>query len=178
MLQNIPTIETSRLLLRPHNLDDFAEYAALWANPDVVRYIGGTASTREQTWARLLRAAGHWHHLGFGFLAIEEKETGKLIGEAGFHEVRRNMTPSIEGTLETGWLLSPDSHGKGYALEALTALIEWAEINFPQMDMTAIINPDNGPSLKLAAKLGFVETARTDYNGEIVILSRKETPQV
>ncbi|MES5101040.1 GNAT family N-acetyltransferase [Agrobacterium sp. BA1120] len=174
----IPTIETSRLLLRPHHMDDFADYVALWADPDVVRYIGSAPSTREQTWARLLRAAGHWHHLGFGFLIIEEKESGKLIGEAGFHEVRRNITPSIEGTLETGWLLSPDSHGKGYAFEALTALVEWAENTFPEMAMTAIIHPENGPSLKLAGKLGFVETARTNYNGEIVILSRTETPQV
>ncbi|WHA43406.1 GNAT family N-acetyltransferase [Agrobacterium larrymoorei] len=170
---HIPVIETPRLRLRAHHVDDFADYVALWADPEVVRYIGGVPSTREQTWARLLRAAGLWHHLGFGFLAIEEKESGAFIGEAGFHEVRRNMTPSIEGSLETGWLLSPASHGKGYANEALTALIEWAGLHFPQMDMTAIIHPDNAPSLKLASKLGFVETARTNYHGEVIIFSRE-----
>ncbi len=171
----IPTITTSRLVLRPHHVDDFDAYEALWANPDVLRYIGAPPSSRQVTWARLLRTTGHWHHLGFGFLAIEEKETGRFIGEGGFQEVRRDMTPSIEGTLETGWLLSPESHGKGYALEAMTALIEWAETKFPLMPMTAIIDPDNGPSLKLAAKLGFVESARTNLNGEIIILSRMGT---
>jgi RimJ/RimL family protein N-acetyltransferase len=177
-VHSIPTIETPRLVLRPHHVDDFADYEVLWADPDVVHYIGATPSTRQLTWARLLRATGHWHHLGFGFLIIEEKATGRLIGEAGFHEVRRDMTPSLEGTLETGWLLSPASHGKGYALEAVTALIEWAKTKFPHMPMTAIIHPSNVASLKLAAKLGFVETARTDYSGEIIILSRTETPQV
>lgn len=171
----IPTLETSHLLLRPHRIEDFETYASLWGNEDVVRYIGGTASTKEQTWARLLRAAGHWHHFGFGFLAIEEKQSGQMIGEAGFHEAKRDMKPSLEGTLETGWLLSPDYHGKGYAFEAVKALTDWADVNFPAMTMTAIISPENAPSLKLAAKLGFQEFARADYHGEIIVLSRQGT---
>jgi RimJ/RimL family protein N-acetyltransferase len=172
----IPTIETPRLLLRSHHLDDFADYVALWADPDVVRYISETPATREQSWTKMLRSAGHWHHLGFGFMAIEEKETGRFIGEAGFHEARRDVTPSVEGTLETGWILFPNCHGKGYAFEAVTALIQWAKANFPDLPMTSIIHPDNGRSLKLAGKLGFAEIARTNYSGsEIVILSRTET---
>ncbi|MDM9629275.1 GNAT family N-acetyltransferase [Rhizobium sp. S152] len=172
----IPTIDTERLTLRAHHLDDFDDYAALWANEDVVRHISGVASTREQSWARLMRAAGMWHHMGFGFLAIEEKATGRLIGEAGFHEVRRDMTPSIEGTLEVGWLLSPEAQGRGYATEALGALIGWAGDNFPGKPMTCIISPENTASLRLAGKLGFAEFARTDYHGEVILLSRSGIP--
>ncbi|SCX29462.1 hypothetical protein DSM25558_4702 [Agrobacterium sp. DSM 25558] len=175
-MHSIPVIETPRLLLRSHHVNDFADYATLWADPGVVRYIGGIPQTREQSWSKLLRSAGHWHHLGFGFMAVEDKESGRFIGEAGFHEARREITPSVEGTLETGWVFFPDVHGKGYAFEAVSALIQWAKVNFPDMRMTSIIHPENGPSLKLAAKLGFVELARTDYNGDIVILSRTETP--
>jgi RimJ/RimL family protein N-acetyltransferase len=171
----IPTLETPRLTLRAHRLEDFETYAALWGNEDVVRFIGGSPSTPEHTWARLLRAAGHWHHFGFGFLIIEEKQSRRVIGEAGFHEAKRDMKPSIEGTLETGWLLSPDQHGKGYALEALQALIAWGEQSFPAMTMTAIINPENQLSLKLAAKLGFQEFARSEYHGEVIVLSRPGT---
>lgn len=170
-----PTIETPRLILRPHRLDDFETYAALWGNDDVVRYIGGSTSTPEQTWARLLRAAGHWHHLGYGFLAIEEKASGRMIGETGFHEAKRDMKPSIEGTLETGWLVSPAYHGKGYAFEAVKAIVDWGDQTFPERTMTAIIHPENGPSLKLAAKLGFQECARAEYHGEVIVLSRKGT---
>jgi RimJ/RimL family protein N-acetyltransferase len=169
---SIPTIETERLILRSHRLEDFDDYVNLWSDETVVRFISGVPSTREQSWARLIRGAGMWHFMGFGFLAIEEKDTGRLIGEAGFHEVRRDMKPSIEGTLETGWVLLPSAHGRGYATEALKALLRWAAENFPDKEMTCIISPDNAPSLRVAEKLGFREVARTDYHGEVILLSR------
>ncbi len=114
-----------------------------------------------------------WHHMGFGFLAIEDKETGRFVGECGFLEMRREMQPSTEGTLETGWALMPSVQGRGYATEALRAMIAWAEQHFPDKEMTCIIDPQNGPSLRVAEKLGFREVARTDYHGEIILLSRK-----
>jgi len=169
---DIPTIETARLTLRPHRLDDFEAHATLWANEDVVRFITGEPSTREQSWSRMLRLAGMWHHMGFGFLAIVEKESGRFIGEAGFLEARREMEPSIEGTMEVGWALTPSAHGRGYAIEALTAMIGWAEAHFPGKPMSCIISPENQASLRVAAKLGFRETARTQYNGEIIQFSR------
>ncbi|PKA41141.1 GNAT family N-acetyltransferase [Rhizobium sullae] len=172
---DIPTIETERLVLRPHRLDDFDVYVGLWADEDVVRYISGVPSTREQTWSRLIRASGMWHHMGFGFLIIEEKESGRLIGEAGFHEARRDMFPSIEETLETGWVLLPSAHGRGYATEALAALIAWADRHIPGKEMTCIISPDNKPSLRVAEKLGFREVTRTNYHGEIILFSRQGT---
>jgi RimJ/RimL family protein N-acetyltransferase len=169
-MSDIPTIETDRLILRPHRLDDFGALSTLWADEEVVRHIGGTPSTREQSWARLLRYAGLWHHLGFGFLAIEEKDSGRFVGEAGFHEVLRDMTPSIEGTLETGWAFLPSVHGRGYATEALQALVAWADARFPDRSMTCIISPDNSPSLRLAHKIGFRQMAITTYSGKPVVL--------
>jgi RimJ/RimL family protein N-acetyltransferase len=171
-MPTMPTITTQRLILRPHTVEDYDSFCQLWSDPDVVRYIGGTPSTAEATWIRLMNRAGMWHYMGFGFLAIEERETGRFVGEAGFHEVRRTMTPSLVGTLETGWVLLPAFHGKGYALEAMTALTGWAQANFAGRDMTAIISPDNAASLRLAAKLGFTEFARAQYNGEVVVLRR------
>jgi RimJ/RimL family protein N-acetyltransferase len=173
---DIPTLDTQRLILRPHKVKDYEAFSALWADPDVVRYIGGVPFTAEASWIRLMNRAGMWHYMGFGFLAIEERETGRFVGEAGFHEVRRDMTPSLIGTLETGWVLSPLFHGMGYGMEAMTGLIAWAETNRPEPEMTAIISPENVASLKLATKLGFSELARTDYHGEVVVL-RRDNPQ-
>src|SRR6185436_8398192 len=85
----IPTVETERLILREHRLSDFDAYAALWRDPVVTRFIGGRARSREESWVRFLRHAGMWHHIGFGFWAIEEKASGSLIGEAGFHDLKR-----------------------------------------------------------------------------------------
>ncbi|RUM05583.1 GNAT family N-acetyltransferase [Rhizobium chutanense] len=171
-MTDIPSLETERLTLRPHRLDDFEAHAALWADKDVVRFISDVASTREQSWSRMLRLAGMWHHMGFGFLAIVEKASGRFIGEAGFMESRREMDPSIEGTMELGWALTPSAHGRGYATEALTALIGWAGTHFPGKPMSCIISPENQASLRVAAKLGFHETVRTQYNGEVIQFSR------
>lgn len=170
----IPTLVTERLILRPHRLDDLEACAALWADPAVVRFITGVPFTREQSWARMLRYKGTWHFFGFGFWVIEEKQSGRLLGEAGFLEAKREMTPSIEGTLEVGWVLSPSAHGKGYATEAVTAMIEWGAAHFPDRRMTCIVAPENGASMRVAGKLGFRERARTTYLGSTVAVFERD----
>jgi RimJ/RimL family protein N-acetyltransferase len=97
---HIPELETPRLRLRAFGHADFDAYAAMWKEAEVVRFIGGAPLTREAAWSRFLRQMGVWHYLGFGFFAIEDKATGAFIGEAGFHDLHRNILPSIEGTLD------------------------------------------------------------------------------
>lgn len=75
-----PVIETGRLILCAHRLSDFTLLAEMWADPDVVRFIGGKPFTREESWVRLLRLLGHWKLLGFGYWAVELKESGRFIG--------------------------------------------------------------------------------------------------
>lgn len=167
---DIPVIETGRLIMRGHRLPDFDAYAAMWADPIVTRFIGGRARTREESWTRFLRHAGMWHHLGFGSWAIQEKASGRFVGDAGFLEVRRDMTPSLEGTLETGWALVPEAHGKGYATEALRAALAWGRANHPDKAITCITDPGNAASIRVAAKSGFIERGRGEYGGEPVIV--------
>jgi RimJ/RimL family protein N-acetyltransferase len=166
----IPVIETERLVLRAHKAADFDRYAEMWAEPGVARFIGGVPFSREDSWSRFLRQAGVWQHLGFGFFAIEEKATGLFVGEAGFHDLHRQMEPSIEGTLEAGWALMSNGQGWGYATEAMTAAMAWGGAAFPGHKMTCIIDPDNLPSLRVAGRLGFVELTRTQYKGNPIVL--------
>ena len=173
MLQMPPILETDRLILRPLELQDFEAYCEFWQNTEVVRFISGTPVPREQSWKRLLGTAGHWQLLGFGFFAIEEKDSGRFIGEAGFHEMRRDLRPSIEGTLETGWGILPAYQGKGYATEAIRTAMTWAEVAFPSLDYSCIINPENRISMHLAARLGFAEDTMTAYLGKPVMILRK-----
>ena len=175
-MNTIPLLETERLLLRGLAPTDFDAYLALWSDEDVISYTTGIVSDRETTWARMLRSAGHWHHLGFGFFAVEEKASGKLIGEVGFLELRRALVPSIEGTLETGWIISPEFQGKGYAAEAVSASLKWAEKIFPTMEFTCIIDPDNQRSLKLADRLGFKKIAEGTYKEHQVLILSKSAP--
>lgn len=167
---SIPTLHTSRLRLRPYSWDDFEPYAAMWAEPSVVRFIGGSPLSREAAWTRFLRQIGLWHYLGFGFFAMEDRSTGAFIGEAGFHDLRRTLTPSIEGTMEAGWGLVTAMHGKGLAEEAMRAALGWAHLHGARERITCLIHPDHAASLHVAGKLGFAEFARSTYNGNPVVL--------
>ncbi|BCH20294.1 GNAT family N-acetyltransferase [Mesorhizobium sp. L-8-3] len=166
----IPTLETDRLILRAHRPDDFDAHARMWSDPDVTRFIGGTPFPRDQAWVRFLRIAGMWQVMGFGFWAVEKKASGELLGEVGFHELRRDLKPSLEGTLEAGWALRPAAHGKGFATEAVGAALVWGGDNFPDKRITCMIDPENTASLRVAEKLGFREFARTEFHGGPIIL--------
>ena len=167
---SIPTIETSRLILRGHTLEDFPAYAAMWADPVVTRFIGGAPLSEEESWAKFMRIAGHWALLGYGFWAIEEKASSKRIGEAGVLNMKRATEPSFHGVPEIGWGLLPAVHGRGYATEAVKAILGWAEGHFGKVRMVCIIDPENGPSLRVAARCGFREYARTIYKGDPTVM--------
>lgn len=170
----VPVIESERLRLRGHAAADFDAVAAMWADPAVVRFIGGKPSTREESWARLLRYPGHWALLGFGYWLIEEKASGRYVGEGGFSDFKREMEPGFDAP-EQGWALASWAHGKGYAHEAVSAMIAWGERHFGRGDFVCMIAPDNAPSLKLADKVGYREYARASYKGgESVLLRRAQ----
>ena len=170
----VPTLETERLRLRPYRVDEFETYALMWTDPAVVRFIGGVPFSREASWTRFLRQIGLWHYLGFGFFAIEEKATGAFVGECGFHDLRRTVVPSLEGTMETGWALTAPFQGKGLAEEAVRAAIGWADRNQEHKRLTCMIAPEHGASLHVAGKLGFNEFARTTYHDEPVVLLERQ----
>lgn len=171
---NVPILTTERLILRGQRMEDFPSYAAMWATENVTRFIGGKPQTEEEAWARFLRIAGQWQMLGYGFWTIEVKAGGKRIGEAGFVEGRREIEPSLKGMPEIGWGIHPEEQGKGYALEAATAALNWGIEHFKGQPIRCIIAPENTPSLKLAEKLGFRELVRTVYKGEpIIMLERR-----
>lgn len=166
-------IDTGRLLLRGHRTEDLDAYAALWADPVVVRFIGGRAFTREEAWVRILRYAGSWPLMGFGFWAIEDKASGRLLGEAGFHELRRAIEPSFEGTPEAGWMIAPSAHGKGYATEVVTAIHAWGDRHLGTASTVCIIDPGNAASLRVADRAGYREETRTSYHGKPSIILRR-----
>jgi len=167
-----PVIETERLRLRGHRAADLDATAAMWAEPEVVRFISGKPSTREDSWGRMTRYPGMWALVGYGFWLIEDNATGAFLGEGGFGAFKRDLDPPFEAP-EQGWALAPAAHGKGYGFEAMSAAIRWGERHFKRSDFVCMIAPENTPSLKLAAKLGYREYGRTTYKGEASILLRR-----
>lgn len=164
-----PTVETERLRLRAHTAADLPACLPLWNDPIVTRFIGGRPYTEEETWQRVQRYAGSWVLLGHGFWVIEEKATGKLIGEIGIMDARRDIDPPFGENRELGWALLPEVHGRGYASEALAAVLDWEKKTFNAPRVLALIDPDNAPSIRLAEKYGFRERARSIYKNVPII---------
>ena len=169
----IPVIETERLRMRGHAVSDLDSVAAMWGDLNVVRHITGKPATREESWARLNRYVGHWTLVGYGFWLIEEKATGRFVGEAGFADFKREMEQPF-GAPEHGWSLASWAQGQGFASEALAAQLHWADGHFGRLPIVCMISPENAPSIRLAEKHGYKEFARSPYKGEPSILFRRQ----
>lgn len=168
-LDPVPRLETPRLRLRGHRANDHAELLAIWSDPVVVRHIGGRPSNAQEVWMRLLRYPGLWCVLGYGYWAIEEKSSGRLIGDMGYADFKRDLTPSLDGMPELGWVSAADSHGKGYASEALAAVMAWGRNHLGQHTATCIIDPANAASIKLVTKAGFTLDEEATCRGDTVL---------
>lgn len=172
----VPVLETARLRLRGHRVDDFGPLAALWADPEVIRYMGGKPSTPQEAWMRLMRYPGMWVLLRYGFWAIEEKASGRVIGDIGYMDARRPMEPPLDGMPELGWALARDAQGRGYAREALSAVLAWGKAHFGAHRAVCTIEPDNAASIRLATDAGFVFLHEVSYrDAPVQVYVRDET---
>jgi RimJ/RimL family protein N-acetyltransferase len=168
-----PLLLTERLTLAPHAPADFSDLAAMWADPRVVRHIGGRPFTREEVWTRLLRAAGMWALLGYGYWVARERAGAGFVGELGFADFRRELTPPFGDAPEAGWALASGVHGRGYASEALAAVHAWGDRNLGAERTVCMISPTNAASLAVARRCGYRDYARTLYkDAETTLLER------
>lgn len=176
MFREAPRIETERLVLRPFGAEDLDALAAIWADEEVIRYIGGQKLSREDTWRRSLAANGQWPYVGFGYWIIESKADGTIVGQAGFADFKRDMEPKLEGEPELGYVFAPKVHGQGIAREACEAALAWADANLNAASYPAIIAPENEASIRLAERLGFRREPDGTYRGERIALFRRLRP--
>jgi RimJ/RimL family protein N-acetyltransferase len=174
-----PRIETPRLILRAHEPADLKASMRLWTDPDVVRFMTRRVLNEEEVWLRCLRHWGSWAMLGYGFWLIEERGTGEAIGETGFQDLKRMSEPSYAGEPEVGWALRPAWQGRGLAREAVDAALAWWDARFPGARLACIIAPENGASMRIAGRAGFVR--RTDItmaSGAVMTLFDREAQHV
>lgn len=140
-------IETPRLLLRAIVREDFDGWARLMSDPEAARFIGGE-QPRSVAWRGFMATAGAWHVTGCSMLSVIEKQSGRWIGRVG------PWQPEGWPGSEVGWGLLREFWGRGFAIEAASACVEWA---FEQLDWTDVIHtihPDNEASKRVAQKLG------------------------
>ena len=165
-----PVIETARLRLRPHRLDDIDARSPMTGDLAVMRFIGGAAQGREENFARILRYAGQWALFGYGGLVVEERASGRFAGEVGLGRFGRCLGADFDAAPEGMWVLAGWAAGRGYTTEAMRAVIAWHEAAHGMARMVCLIDPENGRSRAVAGKLGFRAFAERDYRGRPSLL--------
>ncbi|WP_051332418.1 GNAT family N-acetyltransferase [Cucumibacter marinus] len=144
---SIPRIETERFVLRPWQLDDFEAFAGFYADPLQSRYVGGPAD-RTTAWRRFASLLGHWALKGFGEWAIEDRNNGALLGDAGL------MEPDGWPEIEMGYWLLPEARGKGVVSEAAGRIRDHAFTTMGLDTLVSYIDPANAASKRVAEGLG------------------------
>lgn len=156
------TLETPRLRLREFRESDLDQYAVMCADPEVMRYLGtGATLTPDETWRAIAGMLGHWQLRGFGMWALESKETGELVGRAGF------IYPAGWPGFELGWVLGKPYWGRGYATEAAREALRWGYEVLKRDRVISLIRKANKPSIKVAERLG------SKLAGEVELLGAK-----
>lgn len=164
-------LNTSRLRLRAHQVADYERYVPLWHASETALGPGPPLTlTPEEAWARLLRFVGHWSHFGFGLFLVEELATGELVGELGCAHYRRGVNQRFDTAPEGAWRMLASRRSRGYAVEAMQAVLSWLEHQHGVARSVCMIDHINTPSLKVAARLGFTEFAQYSYRGHAVAL--------
>lgn len=138
-----------------------------------MRFVGGKGISEEDCWRRLAASVGMWDLLGFGGWAVVRKADDKIVGTVSLFNAWRALEPEFGEVPEMGWIFAREVHGQGIAGEACRAVLNWADANLQPTPIWAIIDPENGPSLALAERLGFQRVADSLYHGEpTVVLQR------
>ncbi|WP_237154069.1 GNAT family N-acetyltransferase [Oryzibacter oryziterrae] len=155
-------IETTRLILRSWTDDDRAPFAALNADPEVMRYFPAVRS-REESDALVDKLLEFEARDGFAFCAVERKADAAFIGMIGIATVDYLGLP-FEPTVEVGWRLARPFWGEGYATEGAVAALAhgFDALNLPEIvAFTATINL---PSQAVMHRLGMSHDAADDFD--------------
>jgi RimJ/RimL family protein N-acetyltransferase len=167
---------TLRLRLRRSRPEDADSISAYRSDPAVHRYQGwertdpdGVRSEIEEMARRAPGAPGGWTQL-----SVEERETGRLVGDVG-------LSPEEDepGVIKIGYTMSPSFQGRGYATEAVGALVAYAFGTLGADIVRAYASAENLPSIRVAEKVGMqlVERFERRSGGRVFSVVRYELRQ-
>ena len=171
-------LETARLSLHQPQRGDLEGLVAMMAPEAVRRFLGNRPATHDDQFARLLRNAGCWSLYGYGTFVVRRRpefgDAERIIGLAGVFHTWRGFGQGMDDVPEAGWIMAEDVWGEGFAGEAMRAAIAWFDANHGPARIACMIDPENAPSLRLAARLGFVRYGEhtMDDDAVVVLLER------
>ncbi len=156
-------IETTRLRLRPLGLEDADALSSVYLHPLVARWIG--PHSREDVVREIEQQQEHQTSLGWSFWAVEELDTGSLIGDCGLQPLE-HRGPEVE----LGYDFHPRVWGRGLATEAARAVMTQAFIVFGIERVVAVVKPDNAASQRVLEKAGLRPSGTREAYGESMLL--------
>lgn len=141
-------IHSERLTLRTFKDADWKDLHHYYSDMECTRYTIVRTLTEGETWRTMAGMIGHWVIRGFGPYALEEKQSGRVIGISGLWYPNDWPEPEIK------WGLVKSCQGKGFASEAALRIKQMAKEYMPQTPLISLIHGENKASIKLATTLG------------------------
>lgn len=171
----VPTLRTSRLILRPWRDDDLPLFAQLNADPRVMEHFPGvlTRAESDQLAGRIIR---HFAERGFGLWAVEVPEVASFGGFVGLAvpQFEAHFTPCVE----IGWRLARQHWGRGYATEAANAAMAFAFIELGLDEVVSFTSPGNRASRRVMEKLGMSHSPEDDFDHPSLVSGHPLRPHV
>ncbi len=161
---------TERLIIRPFDAEDRPALAALYADPEVMRYIPYGVLDEAGVERVLAKYARVEEEYGFTVWAVVERSTGALLGDVGFAVYEATGEP------EVGYSLVRSAWGQGFASEAAAACIAAAFEHLEAPRVVAVVDAENAPSARVAERIGMRRKGLIDAHGRPHILFAKERP--
>jgi ribosomal-protein-alanine N-acetyltransferase len=164
-------LQAERLVPRPLREGDLDDLAALYGDPEVVRFLGdGRAKTRGQAGEVLRRALGHWRRHGFGIWALLAKPGGRFVGRAGV------AYPHGRGDAELSYTLARRCWGRGLATEAVRAVLRHALAVLRLPRVLGVAQVGNVASQRVLRKAGMTLRGPCQDDGREALLYAIENP--
>ena len=159
-------IKTERLLVRPFLVAaDTEPMTAVYGDSEVMRFVSGGALADAAAVRTMLEThAGTQERLGFSVWAVVERQTGDVIGDAGFGILQPT------GDVELGYTLARAHWGRGYATEAAGACLEAGLAHIAVPRIVAVVDEANQASLRVAERIGMTRTGTIELHGRLHVL--------
>lgn len=149
------SLRTARMLLRPWRDEDIAAFEELSADPEVMEYLVALPG-----WAE--RARAHWDEHEFGQWVVEIPGEASFIGVVGLNKIsyQAHFTPAVE----IAWRLARAHWGRGYAIEAARASLDYGFDRLGLGEIVATTVPANQRSRRVMERLGMTRNPADDFD--------------